>query len=123
MSFLLAQAQRDAGDLDGAEATARAMQAAHPEDVRATYLLAQMLDARGRYQEIVDLLKPEIAKQKAAKAKGGAIAMLLGSEGLALQQLHHYDEAIAVFKEGADRARRAGPLRAPHPGLQRRRPS
>jgi tetratricopeptide (TPR) repeat protein len=104
MSFLLAQAQRDAGDLDGAEATARALQAAHPEDVRATYLLGQMLDARGRYQEIVDLLKPEIAKQKAAKAKGGAIAMLLGSEGLALQQLHHYDEAIAVFKEAADLA-------------------
>ena len=104
MSFMLAQAQRDAGDVDGAEATARALQASHPEDVRATYLLGQMLDARGRYQEIVDLLKPEIARQKAAKAKGGAIAMLLGSEGLALQQLHHYDEAIAAFKEGVELA-------------------
>ena len=62
MSFMLAQAQRDAGDLAGAEATARALQAAHPEDVRATYLLAQMLEAAGRYQEIVDLLKPEIAR-------------------------------------------------------------
>ena len=102
MSFLLAQAQRDAGDLDGAEDTARALQTAHPEDVRAIYLLGQILDARGRYQEIVDLLKPEIARQKAAKAKAGAIAMLLGSEGLALQQLRHYDEAIAVFKEAPD---------------------
>ena len=34
MSFMLAQAQRDAGDLEGAEATARALQAAHPDDVR-----------------------------------------------------------------------------------------
>jgi tetratricopeptide (TPR) repeat protein len=104
MTFMLAQAQRDAGDLDGAETTARALQVAHPEDVRATYLLGQMLEARGRHQEIVDLLKPEIARQKTAKAKGGQIAMLLGSEGLALQQLHRYDEAVAAFKEAIDLA-------------------
>jgi tetratricopeptide (TPR) repeat protein len=102
MSFMLAQAQRDAGDLDAAEATARALQAAQPDDVRVTYLLGQVLEARGRHQEIVDLLKPEIARQKAAKAKGGQIAMLLGSEGLALQQLHRYDEAVAAFKEGIE---------------------
>jgi tetratricopeptide (TPR) repeat protein len=100
MSFLLAQAQRAAGDLDGAEATARAMQTAYPDDVRVTYLLGQMLEARGRHQESVDLFRPEIARQKAAKATGPQIAMLLGSEGLALQQLRRYDEAVAVFKEG-----------------------
>ena len=99
MAFMLAQAQRDLGDLDAAEATARALQTAHPEDVRTTYLLGQILDARGRYQEIVDLLKPEIARQKTAKAKPGPIAMLLGSEGLAFQQLRRYDEAIAAFTE------------------------
>ena len=104
MSFMLVQAQRDAGDLDAAEATARALQAAHPADARATYLLAQTLDARGRHQEIVDLLKPEIARQKAAKAKGAQVAMLLGSQGLALQQLRRYDEAVAVFKEAIDLA-------------------
>ena len=87
-----------------AEATARALQAAHPEDVRPAYLLAQMLDARGRYQDVVDLLKPEIARQKAAKTRGPEIAMLLGSQGLALQQLRRYDEALAVFKEGIDLA-------------------
>ncbi len=99
MSFMLAQAQRAAGDLGGAEATARALQAAHPADVRTTYLLGQVLDAGGRYQEIVDLLKPEIVRQQAAKAKDADLAMLLGSEGLALQQLHRYDEAVGVFKE------------------------
>ncbi len=99
MSFMLAQAQRDAGDLDAAEATARALQASHPEDLRGTYLMAQMLESRGRHQEIVELLRPEIARQKAANAKGGQIALLLGSEGLALQQLRRYDEAVAVFKD------------------------
>jgi tetratricopeptide (TPR) repeat protein len=104
MTFMLVQAQREAGDLDAAETTARALQTAHPEDARASYLLAQTLDARGRHQEVVDLLKPEIARQKAAKAKGAQVAMLLGSEGLALQQLRRYDEAVAVFKEAIDLA-------------------
>jgi tetratricopeptide (TPR) repeat protein len=100
LSFMLAQAQRDSGDLDSAEATARDLHAAHPEDSRTTYLLAQMLQARDRNQEVVDLLKPEIVRLRAANAKGPQVAMLLGVEGLALQQLHHYDEAIALFKDG-----------------------
>jgi tetratricopeptide (TPR) repeat protein len=104
MSFMMAQAQRDAGDLAAAETTARSLQSAHPEDPRTAYLLAQMLDARGAHQEIVDLLKPEIARLRAASAKGGQIAMLLGSEGLALQQLRNYDEAVAAFKSAIDLA-------------------
>jgi tetratricopeptide (TPR) repeat protein len=100
LNFLLTQAQRDAGDLDGAEATARALHAAHPDDVRLSYLLGQTLEARGRYQEIVDFLKPEIARLRSAGAtKPPQIAMLLGSQGLALQQLHKYDDAIAAFRE------------------------
>ena len=104
MSYMLAQAQRDAGDLAGAEATARALQSAHPEDVRGIYLLGQMLEAGGRHQDIVDLLKPEIVRQKAAKGKAGQVAMLLGSEGLAYQQLHRYDEAVAAFSEAIELA-------------------
>jgi tetratricopeptide (TPR) repeat protein len=99
LSFMLAQAQHDAGDLDSAEATARSLHAAHPDDTRATYLFAQMLDARGRYQDEIDLVKPEIATLRAAPATADQAAMLLGSEGLALQQLHKNDEAIAVFKD------------------------
>jgi tetratricopeptide (TPR) repeat protein len=99
LSFMLAQAQRDAGDLEGAEATARALKAAHPEDARTTYLLAQMLEARGRHQEIVDLMKPEIDRLRAAKAKPGQVALLLGAQGLALLQLKRHDEAIAVYRE------------------------
>ena len=104
MTFMLAQAQRDAGDVAGAETTARSLQSAHPEDPRAAYLLAQMLDVRGAYQDIVDLLKPEIARLRAANARGGQIAMLLGSEGLALQQLRKYDEAIAAFSSAVELA-------------------
>jgi tetratricopeptide (TPR) repeat protein len=63
-----------------------------------------MLEARGRHQEVVDLLKPEIARRKAAKGQGGEIAMLLGSQGLALQQLRRFDEAIAAFSEAVELA-------------------
>jgi tetratricopeptide (TPR) repeat protein len=64
-----------------------------------------MLEARGRYQEVVDFLKPEIAKLRASPGKGAAqAALLLGSQGLALQQLKKYDEAIAAFKEAVSLA-------------------
>ena len=100
LTFMLAQAQRDAGDLEGAEVSARALHEAHPDDVRFVYLISQMMEARGRHQEVVDFLKPEIAKLRGAADKGPQAAMLLGSQGLALQQLHKYDEAIAAFREG-----------------------
>jgi tetratricopeptide (TPR) repeat protein len=99
LTFMLAQAQRDAGDLDGAEVTARALHQAHPEDARFTYLVSQMLEARGRYQEIVDFLKPAIASLRGGAGKPSQAALLLGSEGLALQQLKKYDEAIGAFKD------------------------
>jgi tetratricopeptide (TPR) repeat protein len=101
LTFMLTQAQRATGDLEGAEATARALKTAHPEDPRTTYLLAQMLDARGRHQEIVDLLQPEIDRLRAANAKPQQIGLLLGAQGLALLQLKRYDQAIAAYKEAA----------------------
>src|SRR4051812_15026330 len=101
LGFMLAQAQRDTGDVDGAEATARALHLAHPDDVRSAYLVGQLLEARGRYQEIVDFVKPEIARLRTTPGKAPQAAALLGTEGLALQQLRKYDEAIAVYKDAA----------------------
>jgi tetratricopeptide (TPR) repeat protein len=99
LTFLLAQAQRDAGDLAGAEKTALALHDAHPDDVRTAFLLAQTFEAGGRYQEIIDFLKPEIARLRGGAAKPPQIAMLLSTEALAFQQLRKYDDAIAAFRE------------------------
>ena len=101
MSVMLAQAQRSSGDVDGADATAKSLLAAHPEDVRATYLMAQLLEAKGRYQEMVDLLKPAIERLRSSNSKSGTVAMLLATEGLALQQLKRDEEAMAALKEAA----------------------
>ena len=57
LTFMLAQAQRDAGDLEAAEATARALQTANPNDLRAKFLLGQMLEARGKQAEALTLYK------------------------------------------------------------------
>ena len=57
LTYMMAQAQRDSGDLAGAETTARALQTAHPGDLRTKFLLAQMLDARGKSDEAVALYK------------------------------------------------------------------
>jgi tetratricopeptide (TPR) repeat protein len=104
MSVMLAQAQRSSGDIEGAEATAKSLIAAHPDDVRATYLMAQMLEAKGRYEEMVDLLKPAIARLRSSNSRTGTVAMLLATEGIALQQLKRNDEAMAVLKEAASMA-------------------
>jgi tetratricopeptide (TPR) repeat protein len=104
LSFLMAQAQRDTGDLDGAVSTARSLRAAHPEDVRAAYLLGQMLEAKGRHQEVIDLLQPEIARLRAANVKGAQLAMLLATEGSALLQLRRNDEAMTLLKDAVAQA-------------------
>jgi tetratricopeptide (TPR) repeat protein len=44
--YLYAAAQRQTGDLAGAEATARRLRAAAPDDPRGMYVLAQVLEAR-----------------------------------------------------------------------------
>jgi tetratricopeptide (TPR) repeat protein len=104
LTYLLAQAQRQLGDYDAAETTARALRASKPEDVRGVYLLAQILDARGRHQEIIDLLKPEIERLRAAKGQATQLALLLDTQGIALTQLRRHDEAIAAYKEAVQQA-------------------
>jgi tetratricopeptide (TPR) repeat protein len=104
LSFLMAQAQRDAGDLDAALSTARSLRDAHPEDPRATYLLGQMLLAKSRYDEVVDLIKPELDRLRGANGAGSQMALLETTEGAALLQLKRNDEAIALLKDAAGRA-------------------
>jgi tetratricopeptide (TPR) repeat protein len=102
--YLLAQAQRESGDLDAAEATARELRTAHSDDIRGVYVLAQILESRGRHQEVVDLLKPEIARLREAEGQGPQVALLLDSQGLSLQQMQRHDEAVAAFREAVERA-------------------
>ena len=89
LSYLLAQSERDLGNLDAAETIARQLKTSRPEDVRGVYLLAQILESRGRYQEVVDLLTPEIARLGGDDQSPQA-ALLLDTQGLALQELQRH---------------------------------
>src|SRR5262249_21907178 len=104
LSFLMVQAQRDAGDLDGALSTARALRAAHPDDPRATYLLGQTLLARNEYSGVVDLIKPELDRLRTANAAGPQMALLETTEASALLALKRNDEAIGLLKDAVGRA-------------------
>jgi len=59
--YLFASAQRMSGELAGAEATARRLRQAAPDDPRGMYVLAQVLEARGDVngaeQSLRDILK------------------------------------------------------------------
>ena len=119
MSFMLAQAQRDSGDLDGAEATARSAGGASRRQPRATYLLAQMLQASERTRMSWISLKPRDCPVAAVSGKGPRSRCCSAVEGLALQQLHKNDEAIDALQGGHHaRAGRTGPLRPADPGVR-----
>jgi tetratricopeptide (TPR) repeat protein len=72
--YLYATAQRQTGDLAAAEATARQLRTAAPDDPRGMYVLAQVLEARGDYggaeQSLRDLLKRDPADATALNYLG-----------------------------------------------------
>ena len=92
LTYMLAQAQRDSGDLTGAETTARALQTANPNDLRAKFLLAQMLDATGKRDESVALYK-----EAAAAAPDNPTVLF--QYGAALDRANKPAEAQKIFRD------------------------
>jgi len=92
LTYILAQAQRDSGDAAGAEATARALQAANPNDLRTKFLLAQMLDASRKHDEAVALYK-----EAAAAAPDNPTVLF--QYGAALDRANQPAEAQKVFRD------------------------
>jgi tetratricopeptide (TPR) repeat protein len=104
--YLLSQAQRRAGDVPGAEKTARKVIAQDAKSPWGYYALAEALEGRHQYQSVVDELTPPITE---FRSRAGATAfergLLLPHLGFAYQELGEYDKAIAAFEE----ARQASP--------------
>ena len=104
--YLLAQAQRRAGDPASAEQTARKVIAQDAKSPWGYYALAEALEERHQYQAVIDQLTPPVAE---FRTRAGATAfersLLLPHLGFAYQELGDYDKAIAAFEE----ARQAAP--------------
>lgn len=105
--YLLSQAQRRLGDLAAAETAARSLINLNNKLPWGYYALAEALEERGQYQDVVDALAPAMAqfRPKAAGDSTYEASMLLPHLGFSYQQVGQYDKAIAAFEE----ARRISP--------------
>lgn len=100
--YLLAQTQRELGDGEAAEETARAMMAIAPADVRGPVVLSQVYADRGEHARVVEILGPIVQKGGIGNPQSAmGVTMRLASAHMALGQP---DAAIAVLeKSRADR--------------------
>jgi tetratricopeptide (TPR) repeat protein len=96
--YLLASAERAAGQSKEAEATARKILSIDAMNANGLYALALILFDRFDYRQAAEALAP-FEKGAATRAKGreGETAMVLVQLGVARQQLGEYDAAISAF--------------------------
>jgi tetratricopeptide (TPR) repeat protein len=94
--YLYAAAQRQTGDLAGAEATARRLREAAPEDPRGMYVLAQVLEARKDFDGAERALR-EILQRDAKDATAlNYLGYMLAERGQRL------DEAVSLVQRALE---------------------
>jgi len=97
--YLLSQAERRTHDFEAAENTARRLIKQNARNPRGYFALAEALEERQRYKDVVDVLAPVVPNFRTSKISEFALGLLLPHLGFAYHQLGRYDEAIAVFDE------------------------
>jgi tetratricopeptide (TPR) repeat protein len=97
--YLLSQAERRAGDLEGAEAAARRVIALNNKSPWGYFALAESLQERQQYQAVIDVLLPAVSEMRSRSAAESGLSLLLPHIGFAYEQLGQHDEAIAAFDE------------------------
>lgn len=104
--YLLAQTQRELGDGEGAERTARALMAMAPADVRGPVVLSQVYADRGEHAKVVEVLTPIVDKGSIGNPQSAmGVTMRLASAHMALGQ---QGTAIAILEKA--RAARPDPM-------------
>lgn len=107
--YLLAQAQRMAGSLDEAEATAKQLAGLSPATLTGPYVLAQIYDQKQQYRRVVETLAPVLARQDAGQDKGDLVPLVLALAS-AYEELGEFDRALETYG-------RARVLQPEHPNL------
>jgi len=95
--YLLAQAQRRAGDLKAAEETARRVITQNAKSPWGYYALAEALEERHQFQSVIDELTPAMSAVEEP-------SILLPHLAFAYQELGNTDKAIATFEEAHRRS-------------------
>jgi tetratricopeptide (TPR) repeat protein len=96
---LLSEAQRQSGDLDAAEATARRLLALEPKGIRGPSALALVHEQRRDYPKVIEVLAPAVGDSSADRPQNprmllGALARL----GYAYQETGQFDQAVSTFE-------------------------
>lgn len=94
--YLLARAQRESGDLDGAEATARRLMVLAPTAVSGPHTLAQVLADRRDYAGLIAALTPAV--NTIPEARKSDRALLLTHLGFAYLETSQLPESVAAFE-------------------------
>ena len=96
---LLSEAQRQSGELDAAQATARRLTALEPQGLRGPYALAMVYEQRRDYAKVVETLQPAVAESASERPQNARILLgALARLGYAYQELAQYDQAISTFE-------------------------
>ena len=101
--YLLARAQRETGDLEGAERSARRLLVLSPTSVSGAHVLAQVLAERRAFGDVIDMLPPVV--DKLPPGRDADRALLLTHVGFAYLETNRLQDAVAAF----DRAHRLTP--------------
>ena len=96
--YVLAEAHREAKDLDAAEAAARRLLALEPGSLRGAYALAMVFDERHDSRGVVAALQPAVEQGLRREPQSPQLSPVLVRLGYAYQELGEYDEAIKAFE-------------------------
>jgi tetratricopeptide (TPR) repeat protein len=94
--YLLARAQRESGDLEGAERTARRLLVLSPTSVSGAHTLAQVLAERRAFADVIDVLSPIV--DKLPPGRDADRALLLTHLGFAYLETNRLQESVAAFE-------------------------
>lgn len=97
--YLLSQAERRSGDAVAAEASARKVIAAQGRSPWGYYALAEALESRRDYREVIEVLTPALATFRAGSDNTLELGLLLPHLGFAQREVGDFDASIATFDE------------------------
>ena len=97
--YLLARAERAAGNLDASEAAARRLLAVSPGSTSGAHALAQVLEARREWRAIIEALEPIAAKP--GRGRESDTALILTHLGFAYLEVGRAEEAATAFERAS----------------------
>ncbi|MBI2834139.1 MAG: tetratricopeptide repeat protein, partial [Acidobacteria bacterium] len=101
--YLLSQAERQAKDLEAAEAAARRLIALAPRDLRGPFSLAQVFEHKHESRRVIETLQP--IAEAPVNGPPRQVSTLLVHLAFAYQDVQQHDRALAAF----ERARKLAP--------------